>query len=403
MNMLQTWRWFGPDDPVPLDHIRQAGALGIVSSLHHISTGEAWSLEEILKRKQEIEGENSSKSPLFWNVVESVNVHDDIKVRAPGYERYIKNYQDTLAALGEAGVHTVCYNFMPLIDWTRTDLSMQLPNGARALGFDADKFAAFDIFILQRENAAADYDSAQLARAEETFERLSDDERAQLTNTILAGLPGGTTGSHGVDSFRESLERYQAIGDDELRANLIHFLEQVVPAAEKAGVRLAIHPDDPPRKLLGLPRVLCTAEDVRQIFAAVDNPYNGLTLCAGTFGVRPDNDVPAMAAEFGERIYFSHLRGTKREENPLSFHEADHLNSDIDMLGLIENLLAEEARRQTSTEAWQQIPIRPDHGHQMLDDLGKAKVNPGYTAIGRLKGLAEIRGAIAAMNRFKSQ
>lgn len=400
--MLQTWRWFGPDDPVPLDHIRQAGATGIVTSLHHIATGEAWPLEAILQRKHEIEGENDSKTPLYWQVVESVNVHDDIKVQAPGFEQYIENYKSTLEALGQSGIHTVCYNFMPLIDWTRTDLTMELDNGARALGFDADKFAAFDLFILKRDRAEQDYSEPEMARAKAALEAMSKDEQEALTNTILAGLPGGTTGSHGVDSFRSSLQRYQAIGDEELRSNLIYFLQQVVPTAEQAGVRLAIHPDDPPRKLLGLPRVLCTAEDVRFIFSAVDNPANGLTLCAGTFGVRADNDVPAMAKEFADRIYFSHLRGTKREDNPLSFHEADHLNSDIDMLGLIENLLDEEERRVENTP-WQQIPIRPDHGHQMLDDLTKGRVNPGYTAIGRLKGLAEIRGAISAMERYRSK
>lgn len=398
--MLQTWRWFGPDDPVPLDHIRQAGAEGIVTSLHHIPTGDAWSLKDILTRKQEIEGDNDTKSPLYWRVVESVNVHDDIKVRAAGFEKYIENYKETLVALGKAGVHTVCYNFMPLIDWTRTDLGMQLTNGAKALGFDADKFAAFDLFILKRDAAEKDYSASELARAEARFQSMNENDRTALTNTILAGLPGGTTGAHNVESFKQSLKRYQAIGDDELRANLIHFLEAVIPTAEKAGVRLAIHPDDPPRRLLGLPRVLCTAEDVRTLFKAVDRPANGLTLCAGTFGVRADNDVPAMAAEFAQRIYFSHLRGTKREENPLSFHEADHLNSDVDMLGLIENLLAEENRRRYEPSSWQQIPIRPDHGHQMLDDLEKDRFNPGYTAIGRLKGLAEIRGAIAAMERF---
>lgn len=401
--MLQTWRWFGPDDPVPLDHIRQAGATGIVTSLHHIPTGEAWPLAEILKRKTEIEGQNAEKSPLHWAVVESVNVHDDIKVQAPGFEQYIENYKATLVALGEAGIHTVCYNFMPLIDWTRTDLSMTLPNGAKALGFDADKFAAFDLYILERVNAAADYSEAEIDRAKACIAAMSGDDQRQLTETILAGLPGGTTGSHDVASFRESLKRYQAIGDDELRANLIYFLEQVVPVAQTAGVRLAIHPDDPPRRLLGLPRVLCTSDDVRDIFKAVDNPANGLTLCAGTFGVRPDNDLPEMAKEFAERIYFSHLRGTKRLDNPLSFHEADHLNSDVDMLGLIANLLDEEQRRKSETSPWQQIPIRPDHGHQMLDDLDKGRINPGYTAIGRLKGLAEIRGAIAAMERFKQQ
>lgn len=399
--MLQTWRWFGPDDPVPLDHIRQAGAEGIVTSLHHVANGEAWTLADILERKQQIEGDNDHKSPLYWTVVESVNVHDDIKVQAPGFEQYIENYKATLRALGQAGIHTVCYNFMPLIDWTRTNLSMELSNGARALGFDADKFAAFDLYILQRDEAEADYTEAQLFSAQASYSAMDNDEREALTNTILAGLPGGTTGSHGVESFRTSLQRYQAVGDEELRSNLVYFLKAVIPTAEEAGVRLAIHPDDPPRKLLGLPRVLCTAEDVRHLFAQVNHPANGLTLCAGTFGVRADNDLPAMAEEFASRIYFSHLRGTKREANPLSFHEADHLSSDVDMLGLIQNLIVEERRRAGNKDPWQQIPIRPDHGHQMLDDLDKARINPGYTAIGRLKGLAEIRGAIAAMERFQ--
>ena len=396
--MLQTWRWFGPSDPVPLDHIRQAGATGIVTSLHHVPTGEAWTEFDIAQRKREIECDNDHKAPLHWAVVESVNVHDDIKIAAPGHERYIERYCATLHALGRQGIHTVCYNFMPLIDWTRTDLSMELPSGARALGFDADKFAAFDLYILGRNNAADDYTLAELDRAQKTYERLSEDDKTQLTQTLLAGLPGGTTGAHSIASFKASLARYQAVSDETLRANLIAFLQQVVPAAEEAGVRLAIHPDDPPRPMLGLPRVLCTSDDVRKLFSAVDHPANGLTLCAGTFGVRADNDLPAMAKEFADRIYFSHLRGTRRENNPLSFHEADHLNSDIDMLDLIANLIKAERERKPSN--WSEIPIRPDHGHQMLDDLTKAAVNPGYTAIGRLKGLAEIRGAIAAIERF---
>lgn len=400
--MLQTWRWFGPEDPVPLDHIRQAGAQGIVTSLHHVPTGEAWSLDDILERKRQIEADNDIKSPLYWSVVESVNVHDDIKVAAPGHEKYIENYKATLIALGQAGIHTVCYNFMPLIDWTRTDLAMTLPNGAKALGFDADKFAAFDLFILQREAANKDYDEDEITRAEQVFKAMDETEHQLLTNTILAGLPGGTTGAHSVESFKASLSRYQAIDDDELRTNLINFLKAIVPTAEAAGVRLAIHPDDPPRPMLGMPRVLCTADDVRALFTAVDHPANGLTLCAGTFGVRADNDVAAMAKEFASRIYFSHLRGTKRQPNPKSFHEADHLNSDVDMLGIIENLLAEEADRDNNSN-WQHIPIRPDHGHQMLDDLDKSETNPGYTAIGRLKGLAEIRGAITAMTRYTNR
>lgn len=401
--MQQTWRWFGPSDPVPLDHIRQAGAQGIVTSLHHIATGQAWSDAEILKRKQEIEGENHVKSPLVWSVVESVNVHDDIKVQAPGYEKYVENYCETLRALGRHGVTTVCYNFMPLIDWTRTDLGYALPSGATALRFDADRFAAFDLYILKRENAQADYSQAELARARTAFAGMSEDDQSALVATILAGLPGGTTGGHTVEGFREALKRYQAIGDDELRANLVSFLQTIVPVAAEAGVKLAIHPDDPPRRMLGLPRILCTADDVRALFAAVDHPANGLTLCAGTFGVRADNNVAAMGREFAERIYFSHLRGTKREDNPLNFHEADHLASDVDMLSLIEALLDEEERRIASGEstASAQIPIRPDHGHRMLDDLTKTNINPGYTAIGRLKGLAEIRGAIQAFTHIR--
>ncbi len=403
--MQQTWRWFGPDDPVPLDHIRQAGATGIVTSLHHIPTGQVWPEAEIARRKQEIESANDSKTQLNWAVVESVNVHDDIKVAAPGFEKYLDAYCQTIRHLGNQGIHTVCYNFMPLIDWTRTDLHMKLPSGAEALCFDADKFAAFDLYILERDQAAEDYTVEERSRARSVFDALSGNEKAQLVNTILAGLPGGTTGSHSVSSFKASLARYQAIDDETLRQNLIHFLKVVVPVAEEAGVRLAIHPDDPPRRLLGLPRILCCPEDVEKIFAAVDSPANGLTLCAGTFGVRADNDVPEMARMFGNRIYFSHLRGTKRAENPLTFYEADHLDSDVDMLSLIENLLEEETRRSNDTHEaqgpWREIPIRPDHGHQMLDDLQKAKINPGYTAIGRLKGLAEIRGAIAAFQHAR--
>ena len=394
--MKQTWRWFGPDDPVPLDHIRQAGAEGIVTSLHHIPTGQAWTDEDIAERKRQIEGDNDKKAPLHWLVVESVNVHDDIKVAAPGHERYVEAYCETIRALGRNGIRTVCYNFMPLIDWTRTDLNHRLPNGAVALLFDADRFAAFDLFILARDEAEKDYSEEEKQRARDVFEEMTEADKAELVATILAGLPGGTTGSHSVSGFKQALERYQNVSDEELRENLFNFLRQVVPVAAEAGVRLAIHPDDPPRRLLGLPRVICCADDVRQLFEAIDHPANGLTLCAGTFGVRADNDLPAMAAEFGDRVHFAHLRGTKRTENPLTFYEADHLDSDIDMLSLIKNLLSEEGRRSAAGRKDVDIPIRPDHGHRMLDDLEKDETNPGYTAIGRLKGLAEIRGAIAA-------
>lgn len=401
--MQQTWRWFGPEDPVPLDHIRQAGAMGIVTSLHHIPTGQPWSGAEIAKRKAEIEGENHTKSPLTWSVVESVNVHDDIKVAAPGHERYIDAWCETLRALGQNGIRTVCYNFMPLIDWTRTNLDHELPSGARALFFDADRFAAFDLYILKRERAELDYSDVELKRAEESFNSMPASDVDQLVDNVLAGLPGGTTGTHSLETFRQALTRYQAIDDDQLRSNLYSFLEKVTPVAAEAGVNLAIHPDDPPRRLLGLPRVICCAEDVRNLFNAIEHPANGLTLCAGTFGVRADNDLPAMAREFADRVYFAHLRGTKRADNPLSFQEADHLESDVDMLGLIEALLNEEERREQSSGSSNEIPIRPDHGHRMLDDLEKNGTNPGYTAIGRLKGLAEIRGAIAALTYVRTE
>lgn len=400
--MQQTWRWFGPHDPVPLDHIRQAGAEGIVTSLHHIATGQAWTDRDIAQRKVEIEGENATKTPLYWSVVESVNVHDDIKVAAPGHQQYITAYCDTLRALGRSGIKTVCYNFMPLIDWTRTQLNHRLANGASALYFDADQFSAFDLYILKRDNAAADYDSDEIIRAAATFKKMSPAAIDQLVTTILAGLPGGTTGEHSLHSFRESLKRYQAIDDEQLRANLIAFLKQVIPVATEAGVNLAIHPDDPPRRLLGLPRVICCAEDLRKLFAAVTAAANGVTLCAGTFGVRADNNLPAMAREFSERVFFAHLRGTQRGENPLSFQEADHLDSDVDMLGLIEALMDEEDRRASCGKPMS-IPIRPDHGHRMLDDLDKDSTNPGYTAIGRLKGLAEIRGAMAAFSYHRNK
>lgn len=370
----------------------------MVSSLHDMPTGQAWGDEAIVAYKQLIEGDNDARTPLYWQVVESVNVHDDIKVRAPGCDRYIDNWAATIKALGRHGVSVVCFNFMPLIDWTRTDLDYRLPNGARALRFDADRFAAFDLFILARDGAAGSYSRAEIDRARAVFDKMNRLECERLVATILAGLPGGTTGSHSVASFRESLKRYQAIGDDELRANLVTFLSAVVPVAEEAGVKLAIHPDDPPRRLLGLPRVICTAPDVRALFRAVPSPACGITLCAGTYGVREDNDLPAMAREFGNRIYFAHLRGTRRDQdNPGSFHEADHLDSDVDMLGLIDALLDEEARR-SAAGVPAEIPIRPDHGHQMLDDLNKQGGNPGYHAIGRMKGLAELRGAISALS-----
>lgn len=388
--MEQTWRWFGPKDPVSLDDIRQAGATGIVTALHEIPIGEVWSVEAIDARKTLIEEASEGVAPLNWTMVESVPVHDDIKAGVAGCERYIDTFAETLRNLAACGVTRVCYNFMPVIDWTRTDLSFPLPSGARALRFDAARFAAFDLFILKRTGAEADYEAEEITQAKAALAAMSEDEKELLVRNITAGLPGRMTEAYGLDGFRAALARYQGMNADGLRANLFTFLDAVVPVAEEVGVRLCIHPDDPPRQLLGLPRVVCTADDVRQVLGHIDSPANGLTLCAGTFGVRADNDLPAMAQEFAARIYFAHLRGTRREADGKSFHEAEHLGSDLDMVAIAKALLAAEKIQGA------EIPFRPDHGHQMLDDLGK-DTNPGYSGIGRLKGLAELRGVIAAL------
>ncbi|MDT8421334.1 MAG: mannonate dehydratase [Desulfuromonadales bacterium] len=395
--MEQTWRWFGPDDPVSLDHIRQAGATGIVTALHDKAPGEEWTRSEIAERKRIIEDTPEGRNPLRWAMVESVPVHDDIKIQATGYDKYIETYCRTLRNLAVCGIDRVCYNFMPLIDWTRTDLAYRLPSGATALRFDADQFAAFDLFLLQREGAAEEYSPEQVDRAQQVLAGMSEQQRQGLISNIIAGLPGRATEAHTLDGFRSALQRYAQISSERLQDNLIHFLEQVVPVAAEVGIKLAIHPDDPPRPLLGLPRVVSCPDDLRTLFSAVPDLSNGLTLCVGTFGVRPDNNLVEMAHEFGERIHFAHLRGIKREADGLSFFEGEHLASDADMVAIIDTLLKEEAHRKAAGRADHSIPIRPDHGHQLLDDLDK-KVNPGYSAIGRLKGLAEIRGVIAALN-----
>lgn len=400
--MLQTWRWFGPSDPVPLDHIRQAGATHIVSALQGIATGEVWPKPAVLAHKKLIEADNKTKTPLYWTVVESINVHDDIKTAAPGHQKYIENYCTSLRNLADHGITTVCYNFMPLIDWTRTDLNFQLANGASALRFDADKFAAFDLYILRRKAASQDYNPAQIKRAHSCYQNMSEQQIQQLIKVILAGLPGSTTASHSLDSFAHALKAYQNIDSNVLRENLFNFLRYVTPVAAEVGIKLAIHPDDPPRQLLGLPRIMSGACDIELLLQAVPNPANGITLCAGTYGVSEHNDVAAMAKQFSHRIYFAHLRGTQREQNPLSFHEASHLESDVDMIGIIKSLMDEEDIRKISRSSHQQIPIRPDHGHLMLDDLDKSRINPGYSAIGRLKGLAEIRGVIKTLQYFKN-
>ncbi len=389
--MRQAWRWFGPDDPVALDAVRQAGASDIVNALHEVAPGQAWPRQAVAARKALIETAPAGRAPLAWTVVESIPVADAIKREGAGARNAIEAWIASLEAVAAEGIGTVCYNFMPVVDWTRTDLDFALPSGATALRFDADRFAAFDIHVLARPGAVADYDEAARARARRVFEAMSESDVAVLTRTVAAGLPGATTDALDPAAFRERLARYAGIDADKLRTHLVAFLEQVVPVADALGVKLTLHPDDPPRPLFGLPRIASTAADYQAIFAAVPSPANGMCYCSGSLGVRADNDLPAMAAQFGPRIHFAHLRSTRREGDG-SFVEADHLDGDFDMIAVLRALLAEDRKRPAAA----QIPFRPDHGHRMLDDLGKT-VNPGYSAIGRLKGLAELRGAIRAL------
>jgi len=391
--MQETWRWFGPEDTVSLDNIVQAGASGVVTALHHIATGELWPAADIAARKTEIEA-----SGLEWSVVESIPVHNDIKTRSGDYRRHIENYKQSLRHVGAAGIEVVCYNFMPVVDWTRTNLLYRLPNASHALRFEMTDFAAYDVFILRREQAEADYDPELLARASARFEGMDEAERELLEKNIIAGLPGGE-GSYRRDEIRAAIAEFIALGTEGLRRNLFEFLKEVVPAAQEAGVRLCIHPDDPPFTLFGLPRVVSTAEDVRSLLDAVPSLNNGLTLCAGSFGARGDNDLVAMVREFGERIHFVHLRNVKREPDG-SFFEAEHLDGDNDMVGLISALLDEEQRRAEAGRS-DRIPMRPDHGHLLGDEIGKEGVNPGYSYGGRLKGLAELRGVMYALKRVR--
>jgi len=393
--MLQTWRWFGPDDTVTLERIAQAGATGVVTSLHHIPTGEAWTLAEIERRKREIE-----QAGLSWDVVESVPLHNDIKTRTGDYQRQIERYKESLRNLGIAGVRVVCYNFMPVVDWTRTNLDYSLPNRSRALRFEMADFAAYDLFMLQREHAEADYGPELLARARQRFDAMSGTERELLEKNIIAGLPGGE-GAYDRKGIRRAIEQFIHLGEEGLRANLLAFLKEVVPVAEAAGVRLCIHPDDPPFSLFGLPRVVSTAADARALLDGVPSPSNGLTLCAGSFGARGDNDLVAMVREFGPRIHFVHLRNVKRETDG-SFYESEHLDGDNDMVGLIGALLDEEAQRDAQGRT-DRIAMRPDHGHLMGEELGQAGVRPGYSYLGRLKGLAELRGVIHALEALRQK
>jgi mannonate dehydratase len=394
--MRQAWRWFGPDDPVTLDHVRQAGATDIVSALHHVPPGEAWTRAEVERHRTLIEATPPGRTALAWSVVESIPVPDDVKRLGQGATRSIEAWVASLEAVAAAGPRIVCYNFMPVLDWTRTDLDWPLPTGATALRFDQARFAAFDLHVLKRAGAEADYDEATRSRAKAVAASLTDEESRTLTCTIAAGLPGGTTEALDLEGFRERLSAYSDITSDRLRANLIAFLEAVTPVAERLGVKLTLHPDDPPRPLFGLPRIASTADDYDGLFRAVPSPSNGMCFCTGSLGVRADNDLPSMVRQFADRIHFAHLRATKRDTDGLSFHEADHLDGDVDMVAVIAALLAEDRRRPSDST----IPFRPDHGHRMLDDLDpNRRVNPGYTAIGRLKGLAELRGVMRALER----